>query len=186
VTNPFENSRRAEIRIKGLPFVARASKLNIQLKADDRIRVKGMRFISKDFIREHDPRQPGDVIFRPAMTASAGTTHTGSTANTSTKPALSQLRVTNPVDLRLGGLALQGGERRLVELQFGLAESIKGPHTYTIDVENVIDGKVVGGVTNVVDIQEPEKQPPFNIWKLIAILIAICLIVLTTIIVRKK
>ena len=178
ITNPFKEPRQAEIRIKGLPMNARASDFKIELKNDDRLKLTGMRLASDKIIRRVDPQNPDNVLFVP--------THTNMDGANSTKPSPFKLHITNPADLRLAGLTLKGGEKRLVEFNLGLTDKIKGGDKFSIDVENIIDGQVVGGVTNVYDLQPTKPKPPTDIWKIIAIIVIFLLLLMFPIIAKKR
>ena len=60
--------------------------------------------------------------------------------------------------LSIGGLHLRPDEQRLIDVQFGLSEPVRGALAIPMDVIQMADNKVMGGMTYVLDISDGEYE----------------------------
>jgi hypothetical protein len=128
LTNPLKQAVFTELSFKGIPAIARASQIRLDFRSDDRVRLQGLKC---------DGQAGPDL--GPRRTASGAAS--GKTS----------CEIVDTEKISIAGLRLEPGEQRLVEVQFGLSESVRGSLATAIDAVQLVDNRVMGGMTYVLD-----------------------------------
>ncbi|HVO83848.1 MAG TPA: hypothetical protein VMU60_05435 [Syntrophobacteria bacterium] len=174
VANPTKLDIVADLQVKGLPAVARASQIMVAVQPDERFELVGLKTIEGE---------------KPVQETAAGkTTMKTATVETPAGPVPAGMRAFSIIDnerISLGGIRLKAGEKRLVEFQLALAEPVKGPQEITVDAIQTSGGKTMGGVTAVLDIAGPKAKWPCIPWY-VPVLLTIVILILIVLVVKRK
>lgn len=165
LTNPLESEIFTELRIKGIPVVARTSQILVDVRPNDKIELQGLKPL--------EIKEP---------------THTEGRIE-SKKTGKTSLGIVDTERISLSGLYLKPGEQRLVEIQFCLSELIKGPLEIPIDAIQLVGDKVMGGMTYVLDVEKAKDATGPKPFVILSIILAVTLVVLILIFIkyhRKK
>ena len=135
LTNPLKQEIFTELSLKGLPAIARASQIRLDFRPDDRIKLQGLKCDG-----QAGP-EPGPDITRSQRTREK-----------------TSCSIMDTEKLSIGGLHLRPDEQRLIDVQFGLSEPVRGALAIPMDVIQMADNKVMGGMTYVLDISDGQYE----------------------------
>ena len=159
ITNPFKKDIYVDVSLKGLPAVARTSRISFKQREGDKIRLQGVE------------KLPMERKSKEAVSKDDGTVRLG---------------IIDTERISVGGLHLKPGEQREIEVRFGLAEPMKAGFEASVDAVQSVEGKVIGGMTYVIAVEKQERQKGEWSWILIALIAGLVIMGLARLIMRPK